>query len=63
MAPEMLFDGTADAKSDIWSFGVTLWEIITIGGSPYPQTHPKQMRELLQTGHRLPKPNHCADAL
>ena len=63
MAPETLFDGTANAMSDVWSFGVTFWEIITIGGSPYPTTHPGQMRELLQTGHRLPKPDHCADAL
>ena len=63
MAPEMLFDETANTMSDVWSFGVTFWEIITIGGSPYLTTHPGQMRDLLQTGYRLPKPDHCAEAL
>ena len=37
--------------------------MVTIGGLPYPATHPGQMRELLQTGHRLSKPDHCAEAL
>ena len=63
MAPEALFDGTANTMSDVWSFGVTLWEIITIGGSPYPHTHPEQTRELLRTGHRLHKPDHCDESL
>ena len=59
----MLFDGTANTMSDVWSFAVTSWEIITIGGSPFPTTHPEQMRDLLQSGHRLLKPTHCNEAL
>uniref|UniRef100_A0A1I8F7B6 TyrKc domain-containing protein n=1 Tax=Macrostomum lignano TaxID=282301 RepID=A0A1I8F7B6_9PLAT len=48
---------------NVWSFGVTLWELITRCLPPYPHTQPKDMLNYLTAGHRLGKPTNCPDQL
>ncbi|XP_074634419.1 uncharacterized protein LOC141892971 isoform X2 [Acropora palmata] len=62
-AYEALTRGRYTTQSDVWSFGVVLYEIFTIGGQPYPRTNARKLVELLASGYRMPKPNHVAEAL
>ncbi|XP_015760644.1 PREDICTED: hemicentin-1-like isoform X4 [Acropora digitifera] len=62
-AYEALTRGRYTTKSDVWSFGVVLYEIFTIGGQPYPRMNARKLVELLASGYRMPKPNHVAEAL
>ncbi|XP_078618775.1 uncharacterized protein LOC144886179 isoform X2 [Branchiostoma floridae x Branchiostoma japonicum] len=64
MALESLIEGVFSCKSDMWGFGVVLWEIATLGGTPYPEVHGYEtLVTRLRRGHRLQKPNGCSDEL
>ncbi|XP_032222346.1 fibroblast growth factor receptor 4 isoform X3 [Nematostella vectensis] len=63
MAIESLLDGVSTTKSDVWSYGVLLWEIVTLGASPYPGMNSQEVINFLQDGYRMDKPKHCLDEL
>ncbi|XP_071806501.1 uncharacterized protein [Asterias amurensis] len=63
MALESIIDDEYTTFSDIWSYGVLLWEIVTLGARPYPSMSAKMMINELQNGYRMPKPNHCEEEL
>ncbi|KAI8782127.1 fibroblast growth factor receptor 2, partial [Biomphalaria glabrata] len=63
LSPEALLWGQYSSKSDVWAFGVLLWELYTFGGTPYPQVTTEQLRELHEYGYRMSKPPACPDQL
>ncbi|XP_066024509.1 fibroblast growth factor receptor 2 isoform X3 [Pocillopora verrucosa] len=62
-AYEGLVYGKYTTQSDVWSFGVVLYEIFTVGGSPYPAINAREIAEKLQQGYRMPKPKHVDEQL
>ncbi|KAK9499252.1 hypothetical protein O3M35_002321 [Rhynocoris fuscipes] len=59
LAPECIQLRTFTHKSDVWAFGVTIWELLTYGGKPYENVPAREVLELLEKGDRLPQPNIC----
>ncbi|XP_047630608.1 macrophage-stimulating protein receptor isoform X7 [Phacochoerus africanus] len=63
MALESLRTYRFTTKSDVWSFGVLLWELLTRGAPPYPHIDPFDLTHFLAQGRRLPQPEYCPDSL
>ncbi|CAH2312528.1 macrophage-stimulating receptor isoform X1 [Pelobates cultripes] len=63
MALESLQTQKFTTKSDVWSFGVLFWELMTRGAPPYPDVDPYDITRYLFRGRRLPQPEYCPDPL
>lgn len=62
MAHEFLFKGSSSSMSDVWSFGVLLWEIATLGATPYGHSPSEAVMRSVKAGERLKRPTHCSVA-
>ncbi|CAL1274586.1 unnamed protein product [Larinioides sclopetarius] len=62
-APEVLNLNTYTSKSDVWAFGVLLWELFTLGGSPYVSLPTRDILPRVMQGMRLPQPKGVFDEL
>ncbi|KAL4623543.1 insulin-like growth factor 1 receptor isoform X1 [Arapaima gigas] len=63
MSPESLKDGVFTTNSDVWSFGVVLWEIATLAEQPYQGMSNEQVLRFVMDGGLLDKPDNCPDML
>ncbi|ESO96833.1 hypothetical protein LOTGIDRAFT_56170, partial [Lottia gigantea] len=63
MAPESIKFGFYDIKSDVWSYGVLLWELLTRGCLPFIDTADSGIYDLLVEGFRLGKPEIISDEI
>ncbi|PKU49244.1 hepatocyte growth factor receptor [Limosa lapponica baueri] len=63
MALESLQTQKFTTKSDVWSFGVLLWELMTRGAPPYPDVNSFDITVYLLQGRRLLQPEYCPDPL
>ncbi|XP_035181404.1 receptor-type tyrosine-protein kinase FLT3 isoform X1 [Oxyura jamaicensis] len=60
MAPESLFERTYTMKSDVWSYGILLWEIFSLGVNPYPGIQvDANFYKLIQNGFKMDRPYYA----
>nr|XP_034988069.1 tyrosine-protein kinase Fes/Fps isoform X2 [Zootoca vivipara] len=62
-APEALSHGRYSSESDVWSFGILLWEAFSLGATPYPNMTNQQTREFVEKGMRLSIPDLCPEVV
>ncbi|CAL1596691.1 unnamed protein product [Knipowitschia caucasica] len=59
MALESILQSTYTHQSDVWSYGVTVWELMTFGSRPYDGISAPEICSVLERGERLPQPPIC----
>lgn len=62
-APESYNYGTFSHASDVWSYGVTLWEMFSFGQQPYGDMKGIDAIQLVESGKRLERPEDCPDEI
>ncbi|XP_075057678.1 tyrosine-protein kinase RYK isoform X1 [Mixophyes fleayi] len=63
MSLESLVNKEFSSAGDVWAFGVTLWELMTLGQTPYVDIDPFEMAAYLKDGYRIAQPINCPDEL
>ncbi|CAG9539972.1 unnamed protein product [Cercopithifilaria johnstoni] len=63
LSPESINDGIFTSKSDVWSFGILLWEILTLGQQPFSGKNNVQVMSFVKNGGKPEKPQFCPDEI
>ncbi|PIK58964.1 Tyrosine-protein kinase transmembrane receptor Ror, partial [Apostichopus japonicus] len=63
LPPESVFMNQYDSISDIWSYGVLLWEIFSFGEVPYKTESKNEIEEHIRQSDLLPRPLYCPSAM
>lgn len=63
LAPERLLLKPAGIKADIWSFGILLYEMVTLGAPPYPEVPPNSILQHLQRSKIMKRPSSCTSTM
>ncbi|XP_072942259.1 vascular endothelial growth factor receptor 1 isoform X2 [Epargyreus clarus] len=61
LAVECMTDRIFSTQSDVWAFGIVLWELFSLAKTPYPNISPQNLLQYLEAGHRLEKPPYADD--
>ncbi|XP_038067111.1 fibroblast growth factor receptor 4-like [Patiria miniata] len=59
LAPESMERRVYNARTDVWSYGVLLWEIFSKGAKPYPGIPNQDVYDFLKRGQRMDAPKNC----
>uniref|UniRef100_UPI0037E91568 tyrosine-protein kinase STYK1 n=1 Tax=Semicossyphus pulcher TaxID=241346 RepID=UPI0037E91568 len=62
-APERIMMQLSIDRSDVWSFGILLYELVTLGSPPYPELEPLSVLPKLQGSYRMKRPDSCGGPL
>ena len=63
MSPESIKDGEWTTESDIWSYGVVLWEMVTLGHQPYQGLGQEQVLRFVMNRGKMQRPESCPEKL
>ncbi|XP_028938465.1 tyrosine-protein kinase STYK1 [Ornithorhynchus anatinus] len=63
LAPERLLGKPAGIRADVWSFGILLYEMVTLGAPPYPEVPPANILQHLQRKQIMQKPASCTPTM
>ncbi|XP_050089735.1 tyrosine-protein kinase receptor torso [Anopheles aquasalis] len=61
LALESMTHQVYTSQSDVWAYGILLYEICTLGGSPYPSISTNKLLRYLESGYRMERPKSCSE--